>query len=544
MTVSAGNRLLNFSFFELLGPITLFVLVSRVSDVYAPADWLVSPAQALVAILLGMVLWRRLRGLAPSFRFDRVLVLLAVYSATMLLSAATAANRIQALAGASAFLRDVLIVWLILQFGTSPRELRLCLWAMALGAATPATAAIAHAGLGLDAGGLSTLSPLPIHNQILIWTVPPIRLDGPVGVDSNVFAQILVTIFPVTLYLAWSERSIITTWLGLASGVLLGVVALWTHSRGGLVALVVTIAAIGIMQRRSKGRLATLAAVTFAITLLGPSHLWTRVSSTVPAVGRIQAAVTQQDAAPEKPTTASAGTDRPAPATPEVPATMQPALPVVPAPAPPLESAPAPPVEPAPAPPVEPAPPPVEPRPALNVSAVDRRNDSVFDRFSLFKVGIAVARDHLLTGIGKGNFLKVYGQYAPSVDPNLPKGDLGPHNTPVHILAETGILGLAAWLATLVTVVAGLREASRRGQATGSELADYADAIQCALIAYLVASMFLNDNIYARLLWLIVGLAAAIRQTAQASTVEAPGTNGGQVTTLKPATTFNAGPVP
>jgi hypothetical protein len=528
MTVAAGNRFVNLSLLEILGPITLFVLVSRVSDVYAPVDWLVSPAQALVAILVGIVLWNRFKGLAPLFRFDRVLVLLAIYFATMLISAAAAANKIQALAGAAAFVRDVLIVWLVLQFATTPRELRLCLWAVVLAAVTPAVAAIVHAGLGFDAGGLSTLSPLPIHNQILIWTVPAIRLDGPIGVDSNVFAQILVTTFPVALYLAWSGRSAIATCLGLASGVLLGAVALWTQSRGGLVALAATLAAVMIMNRRSKKRLATLGAVTFAIVLLSPSHVWERVISTVPAVGRIQESVNRKENAPEKPTVASAPTDRTVLSTPEVAPTMQTAAPAAPQPTLPVEPKSA---------------PPAEPRPALNVPAAERRKDSVFDRFSLVMVGIAVGRDHMLTGVGKGNFYGAYRQYAPNVDPNLPIGDLGPHNTPVHVWAETGVLGLAAWGATLITALAGLREGRRRAQVAGSELVDYADAIQCALIAYLVASMFLNDNLYSRLLWLLVGLAAAIRQTALAAKREAPGPNVGPLTALRPAT-LNAGPIP
>jgi hypothetical protein len=45
MTVSAGNRLSNF--FEIPRPITPVVLVSGMSDVYAPVAWLVSPTQAL-----------------------------------------------------------------------------------------------------------------------------------------------------------------------------------------------------------------------------------------------------------------------------------------------------------------------------------------------------------------------------------------------------------------------------------------------------------------------------------------------------------------
>jgi len=55
-----------------------------------------------------------------------------------------------------------------------------------------------------------------------------------------------------------------------------------------------------------------------------------------------------------------------------------------------------------------------------------------------------MARDHLLTGVGPGQVRHVYPSYAAPEVPNKYRGHL--HSTPIQILVERGIVGLAAWL--------------------------------------------------------------------------------------------------
>jgi O-antigen ligase len=138
--------------------------------------------------------------------------------------------------------------------------------------------------------------------------------------------------------------------------------------------------------------------------------------------------------------------------------------------------------------------------------------DSVDNRTWLWRIGARMVLDHPLTGVGRGNWLLMFPLY---LDPSLPPRLVGPHSTPVQVLAETGLIGLAAYAATLAVALVGLRDARRRlaGAARERE-ALLLEGIEIAIYGYVVSSVFLNDNIYQRSLWLLVGLAAAGRQVA------------------------------
>ncbi|MBI1845726.1 MAG: O-antigen ligase family protein [Candidatus Rokubacteria bacterium] len=93
----------------------------------------------------------------------------------------------------------------------------------------------------------------------------------------------------------------------------------------------------------------------------------------------------------------------------------------------------------------------------LLVPAVRRRAESIADpadptardRWSMWRSGVAIARDHPLLGIGPGQVKHVYRLYAEAEALQRSRGHL--HNTPLQILVERGALGLAAWLAVYAT---------------------------------------------------------------------------------------------
>lgn len=79
-----------------------------------------------------------------------------------------------------------------------------------------------------------------------------------------------------------------------------------------------------------------------------------------------------------------------------------------------------------------------------------------------------MARDHLLTGVGPGQVRRIYPQYAAAEVAHKHRGHL--HSTPIQILVERGILGLAAWLwlfaAFFVRAAAAARRAAGDAEAT------------------------------------------------------------------------------
>ena len=67
----------------------------------------------------------------------------------------------------------------------------------------------------------------------------------------------------------------------------------------------------------------------------------------------------------------------------------------------------------------------------------------------------------------------------------------------------------------LIVTVLGLRDATQRLTRVGRRReVMLLEAVEVALYGYLVTTMFVNDNIYQRYFWLLVGLAAGGRQVA------------------------------
>src|SRR5207248_1652524 len=127
------------------------------------------------------------------------------------------------------------------------------------------------------------------------------------------------------------------------------------------------------------------------------------------------------------------------------------------------------------------------------------------------------------TGVGKDNYRRLYPEYARRVDPSLPQTPVPTHNTPAQIAAETGILGLLAFMAVMLVAVLGLRKAKHSFAGGGlRHQAMLLEAVEVAIYGYLVTSLFLHDTIYQRYLWLLIGLAAIGRQVALKSAADRP----------------------
>jgi hypothetical protein len=77
-------------------------------------------------------------------------------------------------------------------------------------------------------------------------------------------------------------------------------------------------------------------------------------------------------------------------------------------------------------------------------SIADPSDPTSNERVLMWRSGMAMARDHWLTGVGPAQVKRVYPDYAAAEVTHKSRGHL--HNTPIQILVERGILGLAAWL--------------------------------------------------------------------------------------------------
>jgi O-antigen ligase len=78
---------------------------------------------------------------------------------------------------------------------------------------------------------------------------------------------------------------------------------------------------------------------------------------------------------------------------------------------------------------------------------VDPRSDaSVIDRQDIYRRTVRMIADHPIAGVGLGAYDDVvYAQYGHTTAPHFFRRGMHAHNTPLHVLAETGVVGLAAW---------------------------------------------------------------------------------------------------
>jgi O-antigen ligase len=127
--------------------------------------------------------------------------------------------------------------------------------------------------------------------------------------------------------------------------------------------------------------------------------------------------------------------------------------------------------------------------------------------------------DHPALGVGPGGFRFYYQVYAPRVGIEVretatsgaDKGQAAKreaHDLFIGVAANVGAAGLAVFLAILGTTLTGLRRVRRRWDGLAPDLVNLADSLFLALLAYVVAGLFLSLA-FERYLWLLVALGGA-----------------------------------
>lgn len=261
-----------------LGLVALVALVYlHASDVLVLRYGFPSILQLLVVplCLLALAEWRGdvLHGFSPW-------VLTAALAAYVLVFLASTTAAIEpALADARTFDagKGFLLFALVVLLATTPSRVRAGAW-------TLVGAGFILGGLGLvqlamgdfasGFGGFAGVETAQVYGDVM----QP-RLSGPLG-DPNYFAQILVMVVPLGLFLAWKERK---RWLrvaALVASVVAAGAALATYSRGGAVALGVVLILSLALARLDRHRLVGLgAAVLLGGTLLLPGDVARRLGT-------------------------------------------------------------------------------------------------------------------------------------------------------------------------------------------------------------------------------------------------------------------------
>lgn len=127
-------------------------------------------------------------------------------------------------------------------------------------------------------------------------------------------------------------------------------------------------------------------------------------------------------------------------------------------------------------------------------------DQSLTDRAAVQKVGLAMALDHPILGVGAGNFILVEPQYRRQTASTLSQ-PLAPHDIYLEMGAEGGIVGLLGWLVLLGGAVAiALRIRLRWAHAAdppdapgdGALIRTLSSGLFAGLVGWAVASIFLH----------------------------------------------------
>lgn len=142
---------------------------------------------------------------------------------------------------------------------------------------------------------------------------------------------------------------------------------------------------------------------------------------------------------------------------------------------------------------------------------------SVLSRLATQRVAIEMAADRPITGVGPGGYLEAFGQYAAQGQVVIDRV-IAPHNLYLGLLAETGVIGLLAFLALLgagiglaghtLWLTRGMTEEDR------TRIRPYAAAVVAGILGWAATSIFLHLS-YARAVIFVVCLAAALNVHAR-----------------------------
>jgi O-antigen ligase len=131
----------------------------------------------------------------------------------------------------------------------------------------------------------------------------------------------------------------------------------------------------------------------------------------------------------------------------------------------------------------------VEPRLLDRVRTVgDLADDTTRDRLAMLGAGLGLAIAHPLTGIGPGQVKNVYPRVA-SPDA-LRRSTSHLHNTPLQIVVERGVPGLAAWIAIWVGYFGAAWRVFRRVSPANEETRALVLGSMAAIAAFLVGGLF------------------------------------------------------
>jgi O-antigen ligase len=155
-------------------------------------------------------------------------------------------------------------------------------------------------------------------------------------------------------------------------------------------------------------------------------------------------------------------------------------------------------------------------------SIVDPSDPTSSERVHMWRSGLAMARDHPLTGVGPRQVGKIYPRYAAPEVTHKHRRAL--HSTPIQLLVERGVVGLAAWAAIFAAFFAHAWPLARRLAADADPRHAIVTGAIAAVTGFLVAGLTeynFGDSEVLMLVMLVMSLPLVIESEVARSDIGA-----------------------
>jgi O-antigen ligase len=145
-------------------------------------------------------------------------------------------------------------------------------------------------------------------------------------------------------------------------------------------------------------------------------------------------------------------------------------------------------------------------------------DSSTQGRITEMVAGVLIFADHPVIGVGPEMYRRHYPDYARIAGGRVRRNTREAHSLPIHVAAEHGLLGLAAFGAVIFVTLRDLLRARRQLAGTRPDLARLATGVFLAMVVFLTTSIFLHAS-YIRYMWFVFALAAVAARVLPAEEV-------------------------
>jgi putative inorganic carbon (HCO3(-)) transporter len=268
------------------GAAILFMLLTRFTDLGISLHGVgtIDPAglsdvsQACLIGLAVLALARRARHLPlrPNPGGERPWLAMATYLAVLLASSIWATAGSLASGQALSLLKNLTIVFVLVELLDSARALRLALWAALAAGVAMAGLTVAQAATHSYGNSFFGFAQAPVRQVVGLDN--SFRSAGPIG-DPNFYALVLAVLLPIALMRLRDERRPALRIATGATALLLIAGIVLTYSRGGLVTVVVSLVLFALLGRVRGAHLALAAVVVVPLLPFVPGAYWQRIGT-------------------------------------------------------------------------------------------------------------------------------------------------------------------------------------------------------------------------------------------------------------------------